>query len=587
MASSRRTLDVDLITLRQVFIRGQQNSLIPSTSVLVSDGRGGTYWSPVSTVGTFPSFNQYTIDTSNVYRASANSNIFTLNAGPGIGFTDGGSGLNTTYMYAKAFQGITVPGQSTITAFTNGVLTPTLAFSTFGNIAISTDTFNNTLFFNAGLKNINVLSNTSTLTATAGQALNTATLPMTLSLSTLTFAGLGDIYLETDTPTNSIAVGIRGYTAAGWQALSGEVFTLQSTIFGTASTSLVTYDQYSTGFLNLSTTTGLQLSSFAGSNNFSNLSTYVGSNVSTISSQNTIAISSLSTSAYQILSSVSTYTYTSISTLSTYFYQVNQSTLSTFIYNQLASTVFGYSTMYSSTIEYTTSTITTFGGGVTTLSFLSTSASFIANINAVTSNSYSTTQLAISSLSTALFSSMMIQLRNKASIVSSLRYSGSAGSNLKFAFPAGTTITTSTAQLSFAAVASSIASANTDISLEYSPVILFPQATSYYVQPQTVCTILVCDSGKIMSNSLFSDTFIFDQYDQNSQLPLSNLYSKYIRIRLDAREILSNAVDKYTIYHHLPTIQPFIKDLSETANSTLGVLTPSYNSLYLNIFNRD
>jgi hypothetical protein len=586
MASSRRTLDVDIITLRQVFIRGQQNSLIPSTSVLVSDGRGGTYWSPISTVGTFPSFNQYTIDTSNVYRASANSNIFTLNAGPGIGFSDGGSGLNTIYMYAKAFQTIAVPGLSSIQAFTNGVLTPTLSFSSLGNLAISTDTFNQTLYFNAGLKTLNVLSNTSTLTATAGDLVNTAILPMTLSLSTLTFAGLGDIYLQTDAPTNSIAVGIRGYTAAGWQALSGEVFTLQSTIFGTASTLLVSYDQYSTGFLNLSTATALQLSSFAGSNNFSNLSTYVGSNVSTISTQNTIAISSLSTNAYITLSSVSTYTYTSISTLSTYFYQVNQSTLSTFIYNQLASTVFGYSSIYSSTIGFVNSTISSFGGGVSTLSFLSTTSSFLISISSIAANSYSTTQTAISSLSTSLFSSIMTQLRNKASIVSSLRYEGTTGSNIKFAFN-GTTVTTSTAQLSFAAVASSIASANTDISLEYSPVLLFPQATSYYVQPQTICTILICDSGKIMSNSLYSDTFIFDQYDQNSQLPLSNLYSKYIRMRLSAAEILSNAVDTYTIHHHLPTVKPYIKDLSESANSTLGILTPVSNSLYLNIFNRD
>lgn len=586
MASSRKTLDVDIITLRQVFIRGQQNSIIPSSSVLVSDGRGGTYWSPVSTVGTFPSFNQYTIDTSNVYRASQASTVFTLNAGPGIGFADGGSGLNTTYMYAKAFQAIAVPGQSTITAFTNGVLTPSLSFSTLGNIAVSTDSLNHTLYFNAGLKYVNVLSNTSTLTATADQAAATTSLPLTLSLSTLQFTGLGDMYLVPDAGTNSIAIGIRGYTAAGWQALSGEVFTLQSTIFGAASTSLVTYQQYSTGFVNLSTATAEQLSSFQVAYNYSNLSSYVGSNVSTISTQNYRAISTLSTNSYFTLSSVSTYTYTSISTLSSYFYQVNQSTLSTFIYNQLASTVFGYSSIYSSTIGFVNSTISSFGGGVSTISLLSTSSTFQLSLSSIAANSYSTTQTAISTLSTVLFSSIMKQLLNKASIVSSIRYSGTSGSNVKFAWD-GTTVTTSSAQISFAAVASSIASANTDISLEYSPVLLFPQATSYYVAPQTICTILVCDNGTIMSNSLYSDTFVFDQYDQNSQLPLSNLYSKYIRMNLNAAQILSNAVDSYTIYHHLPTVQPNIKNLSQTSNSTLSILTPGYNSLYLNIFNRD
>lgn len=586
MASSRRTLDVDLITLRQIFIRGSQNSIIPSTSVLVSDGRGGTYWSLISNVGTFPSFNQYTIDTSNVYRASTNSNIFTLNAGPGIGFADGGSGLNTSYIYAKAFQNITVPGQSTITAFTNGVLTPSLNFSTLGNIGISTDSMNYTLYFNAGLKNINVLSNTSTLTATAGQAAATATLPLNLSLSTLTFAGLGDVYLEADAPTNSIAIGVRGYTAAGYQALSGEVFSLQSTILGNASTSFITYQQYSTGFLNLSTATGLQLCSFQVAYNYSNLSSYVGSNVSTISTQNALAISSLSTNAYFTLSSVSTYTFTSISTLSSYFYQVNQSTLSTFIYTQLASTVFGYSSIYSSTIGFVNSTISSFGGGVSTLSLLSTSSSFQISLSSIVTISFSTTQSAISSLSTSLFSSINRQLLNKANVVSSIHYSGTKGDNLNFA-TFGTGLTTSTALFSFAAVASSIASAHTDISLEYSPVLLFPQAGSYVAPPQPICTILVCDNGRIMSNSLFSDTFLFDQYDQNSQLPLSNLYSKYIRMNLSAAEILSNAVDLYTIHHHLPTVIPYIKDHSDSSNSTLSILTPSYNSLYLNIFNRD
>ncbi len=586
MASSRRTLDVDIITLRQVFIRGTQNSIIPSSSVLVSDGRGGTYWSPISTVGTFPSFNEYRIDTSNVYRASANSTIFTLNAGPGIGFADGGSGLNTTYMFAKAFQTITVPGQSSLTSFTNNSLTPALNFSSLGNMGISTDTTNYTLYFNAGIKNINVLSNTSTLTATVGQLSQTATLPLNLSLSTLTFAGLGDMYVQADGGTNSIAIGIRGYTAAGYQALSGEVFSLQSTILGNASTSFITYQQYSSGFTNLSTGIGVQLSSYQFSNNYSLLSTYAGSNVSTLSTQNFIAISTLSTNTYLMMSSISSYTFTSISTLSSYFYQVNQSTLSTFIYRQLTSTVIGYSTLYNSSIGITASTLSSFGGGVSTLSFLSTTSTFLVAISSIAGNSLSTTINSISTLSTTLFSSISRQLQNKASLVSSLQYSGNRGADLLFA-PSGTGIITSTVILSLADIKTSITSPNSDVSLEYSPVLLFPQAGSYTAPPQTVCTIVVCDNGNIMSNSLFTDTMLFDQYDQNSQLPLSNLYSKYMRLNLNARDILSNNLDTYTIYHNLPTVAPYIKDLSDSSNSTLSILTPEYNSLYLNIFNKD
>jgi hypothetical protein len=58
MASSRRTYDTDVITLRTVFAKNPGNSNVPALRVLTADGQGGTYWAVPSSLGVYPSFNQ-------------------------------------------------------------------------------------------------------------------------------------------------------------------------------------------------------------------------------------------------------------------------------------------------------------------------------------------------------------------------------------------------------------------------------------------------------------------------------------------------------------------------------------------------
>lgn len=43
-ASSQRSLDLDIITLRRINIRAPNNSIVNSNSVLISDGNGQAYW---------------------------------------------------------------------------------------------------------------------------------------------------------------------------------------------------------------------------------------------------------------------------------------------------------------------------------------------------------------------------------------------------------------------------------------------------------------------------------------------------------------------------------------------------------------
>ena len=49
MATSQRSLDLDIVTLRRIYVREASNAIISSNYALLSDGKGGTYWSTVVT----------------------------------------------------------------------------------------------------------------------------------------------------------------------------------------------------------------------------------------------------------------------------------------------------------------------------------------------------------------------------------------------------------------------------------------------------------------------------------------------------------------------------------------------------------
>jgi hypothetical protein len=539
----------------------------------MSDGVGGTYWAAVSSAGTYPSFQQI-IAGKNTYTANPSSQTFTIVSGNGIGFLDsGGPGSNTTYIYAKAFQTIGVNGLSSIQAFTNGVPTPTLNLSSVGGLQISTDTTTQTVFFNAGLKTIQVIENTPTFTSNLDPIFRIP-LPITPLYSTLTFYGQGDVNIYADQPTNALYFGLNGFTLDNYNTLSTNVAGLSNTILGAANSLYVNKANFSTGLTTLSTNIGQQLSTYQISSTYLALSTYTSSNVSTIAS---------------LYSTLSTSTSYNISSLSTYFYGVNQSTLSTFIYGQLASTSAGYSAFFSTlTYGQVTSTLSSFNSfGVSSLSLVSTTSNLLTQISCIAASSLTITQNSLSTMSTTMTSSLISYFSPKISIVSSLGYSGIRGDGVNFTYDGTGKLVISTATLNFAGFTSSIRSAKADISLEYNPVILFPMATATTVLPQNISTYVQYADGTLMSNATFSDYVSWNQYSPGADASISNVYSKYIRIRLDAGFVASNGVSNYTIYHLLPTASLYINSLNTTINSTCHIRTPAQNSLFLNLFNKD
>ena len=264
MASSRRTYDTDFITLRTVYAKNADNSVIPALRALTADGLGGTTWLQPSSFGTNPSFNQI-ITTGGTYTADLSFNTFRLFAGDGVGMANGPAGSNQTYIYSKAFNQIDVSGGDILKAFSNDILTPSVKFAAGQNsyVQLHTDSDTNTLFIDGpmtqtistgyyGFNKFVIIPTVSTI-QTNLSAYPRKTLFADSQSTQITFAGVGDLILSTNYSTNQVFFTVSSFTAAGYLALSGEAFSVYSRLLSTISSGFVTVPQFSTGAISLST----------------------------------------------------------------------------------------------------------------------------------------------------------------------------------------------------------------------------------------------------------------------------------------------------------------------------------------------
>jgi len=264
MASSRRTYDTDFITLRTVYAKNADNSVIPALRALTADGAGGTTWLQPSSFGTNPSFNQI-ITTGGTYTADLSFNTFRLFAGEGVGMANGPTGSNQTYIYSKAFSQIDVSGGDTLKAFSNDILTSHVKFAAGQNayVQLHTDSDTNTLFIDGpmtqtistgyyGFNKFVIIPTVSTI-QTDLSAYPRKTLFADSQSTQITFAGVNDLLLSTNYSTNQVFFSVSSFTAAGYLGLSGEAFSVYNRLISTISSGFVTVPQFSTGAISLST----------------------------------------------------------------------------------------------------------------------------------------------------------------------------------------------------------------------------------------------------------------------------------------------------------------------------------------------
>jgi hypothetical protein len=192
MASSRTSLDSDIITLRQVYAFNPPNVPVPSSQILISVGNGAAYWDSVSSILPISSFGQVRGTNGSTFNANLYNNVLNVS-------TIGVQGLLETYV----------------------------------------DTATSTLMISNAVAPVQVaLTAVPTVTRLAAtQMPNAQTLSMSTTQSTLRFLGVGDIQLSTITDLRAVFFSISSFTATGYADLSGEARAWRPYTYSTNSTS--------------------------------------------------------------------------------------------------------------------------------------------------------------------------------------------------------------------------------------------------------------------------------------------------------------------------------------------------------------
>ena len=154
MASAKKSLYLDTLSVKDVFARGDNNTTLPADQVLVTDGQGGTVWQDTGALVGGGAFTTINTTPSTIVARVANPFISILN-GPNAGLSVDPTAPNTLRLYANAFNQINVQsiatGQSTLlSAYNNPTNTysSTLNFVAGDNIVLSTISTTNTVVFN-------------------------------------------------------------------------------------------------------------------------------------------------------------------------------------------------------------------------------------------------------------------------------------------------------------------------------------------------------------------------------------------------------------------------------------------------------
>lgn len=192
MASSRKTLDCDIISLRQIYVRSLDNGFVPSSHILISNGAGATYWNSVSSIFEISSFNAVRGTNGSTFYADQFNNILNVS-------TTGVQGLLESYVD---------PATSTL-VLSNASAPIAVAMNTVPNVSRLA---------------ANTVPNAQILTMSTGQ-------------STLKFIGVGDLQLSTVTDLRAVFFQISSFTASGYADLSAETRAWRPYTYSTNSTS--------------------------------------------------------------------------------------------------------------------------------------------------------------------------------------------------------------------------------------------------------------------------------------------------------------------------------------------------------------
>ena len=224
---SRRTLDTDSITLRQINVLTPKNGIIPALTTLTSDGEGGTFWAVPSSLGGIPSFNNIVVNNETIPATNPFNTLYISTLGIG---TIVNSTTNLLTLYSKGFDSFDISGGNKIAAYSNSILSPTVNLVGRNGIQITGDPFTRTLFFDTqataistgiyGYSQMNFISNASTVSISAVNNSNNDFLTANSTSSIVNFIGTGDIVLKTYSNSNAVFLTISSFDSATYLNMS-------------------------------------------------------------------------------------------------------------------------------------------------------------------------------------------------------------------------------------------------------------------------------------------------------------------------------------------------------------------------------
>lgn len=227
-ASSRRTIDTDNITLRQVFARGPQNAPIQSTLVLTADGRGGTRWVHPSSLGAY-GLSYISTDVSRIQWDLSLNNVFYLTGGQGAGIQSSITNPYQAIVYSKAYQAFEDNNGSTLTTSdaAGNLLNSTMRISSSGWQIIPTANSTNQSLLLKQASTQFLLHNLSTVNSDSVYGNYDASYFDNIN-STIHLMGYKDIQLSSIlSPQMGIVFQISTFTSEGYLDLSGQVSSLR------------------------------------------------------------------------------------------------------------------------------------------------------------------------------------------------------------------------------------------------------------------------------------------------------------------------------------------------------------------------
>ena len=267
---SRRTLDTDSITLRQINALTPTNGIIPALTTLTSDGEGGTFWAVPSSLGGIPSFNNIVVDNQAIPATNPFNTLYISTLGIG---TIVNSTTNLLTLYSKGFDAFDISGGNKIAAYSNSILSPTMNLVGRNGIQITGDPFTRTLFFDTqataistgiyGYSQMNFISNASTVSVSAVNNSNNLFLTANSTSSIVNFIGTGDIVLNTYSNSNAVFLTISSFDSATYLNMSTLVMQTYGSTLSTVSSLFCDLTTSSQGLSSLSTSISAEISTLS------------------------------------------------------------------------------------------------------------------------------------------------------------------------------------------------------------------------------------------------------------------------------------------------------------------------------------